>query len=243
MLSIAQAQVSLHEDHLELLQTDPDFLRKYTAMVLEGEIVENMTLQNQHVRAALKLMEDATTFWKWDWIYQEVQRIHDLHTKYECRIGFGLHLPSEYERSIGCLEALVCDLVKRRALQAYQLLPTRHGFKHLYRNTFLQRSQVIAVSSFRKDHMDTSEHFYTDCLYFCLIGIAESLILNPSSAQDDIRYQLYKPSDLFAILDEYLSSEAKTGNKEHIARLDEILYNSRSNASLAVRAISHALIS
>lgn len=58
LLAISEAQVNLHGDHLWLLQTDPFFLRRYVNIVVEGSHREHLTIHNQHVLAAMVLMED-----------------------------------------------------------------------------------------------------------------------------------------------------------------------------------------
>jgi hypothetical protein len=82
LLYISQAQVNLHADHLWLLQTDPLSLRHYATLVLEGSHKEELTIHNQHVLTALKLMEDAMTFWTWEWVLQEIQKIQILGVKF-----------------------------------------------------------------------------------------------------------------------------------------------------------------
>lgn len=97
LLAIAQAQANFYGDHLEILQTDPRSLREYASQVMAGEPDET-SLRYRHAGAALKLMEDAMDFWKWDWILQEIHSIQDLHTRYQGQPS------TNYQQSIGRLK-------------------------------------------------------------------------------------------------------------------------------------------
>jgi hypothetical protein len=58
LLAIAEAQVNLHADHLWLLRIDPLSLRRYVNLVIKGTYRETLTIHNQSVLGALKLIED-----------------------------------------------------------------------------------------------------------------------------------------------------------------------------------------
>lgn len=156
---------------------------------------ENLTIRNKHVRTALKLMEDAMIFWTWQWILQEVQKIQDIHSKHQiCR---GKPLPPDYERSIGCLEALLFDLCRRRAKLTYQLLPTHAGFSNHWNVEYMQRLQTMIMYPQKKSDLDTSEFFFKDRLHFCLAAICEMLAPPPELFHSDIEYWFHEPSDLY----------------------------------------------
>jgi hypothetical protein len=53
LISIAQAQVELCGDHLWLLQTEPAHTRRYAALVMAGDMAENLTKHNQKVISAV----------------------------------------------------------------------------------------------------------------------------------------------------------------------------------------------
>lgn len=62
LISIAQAQLELCGDDLWLLQTEPAYTRRYTALVVGGDMAENLTKHNQKVTSAMWMMRDAVQF-------------------------------------------------------------------------------------------------------------------------------------------------------------------------------------
>jgi hypothetical protein len=241
LLAISQAQVNLHADHLWLLQTDPLSLRRYSDLVLKGRHQENLTVHNQHVFVALKLMEDAMAFWTWEWILQEVQKIQIFGILSRESIRPGMPLPSEYARSLGCLEALLLSLTQRFARHIFSILPSRPGFRAKWDVQYVQRLQTLVLSQKRKDggRRDLIELYSDDPLEFCLLTLAFTLLVPTKEEVDgDTEYRFHEPSELFAILDNHLSNAVKLGKKQDIARLDEILYNTYSDLSALHQMLS-----
>lgn len=229
LLDIPQTQVNFHTDHLWLLQTDPLSLRNYATLVVEGPHNENLTIHNQHVFAALKMMEDAMTCWTWEWILQEVQHVQKLDLKFRDSIYPGSPLPPAYAQSLSCLEELLVKLLQRLASAAWMLLPFRPGFRKKWDVKYFQHLQSMAFAKKRKDNLDMIEFWDDDPLEFCLLSLASHLLMPlDEMVNEDEDYTWHEPSELFALLDDHLS---KPGRKEDIARLDEVLYHNYSDLS------------
>jgi hypothetical protein len=182
-------------------------------------------------------VKDAMTFWTWEWILQEVQKIQVLRSGYRDNIYPGMPLPPVYAQSVGGLGALLVDLIQRLGAHTKALLPSRPGFRAKWDVKYFQRLQSMAYAPRRNDGSNLIIDLYsTDPLEFCLISLAGTLIMLSNSEVDgdrncDWEYSLHEPSELFAILDDHLSNATKHGKKEDIARLDEVLYNSYSDLS------------
>jgi hypothetical protein len=69
------------------------------------------------------------TFWTWEWILQEVQKIQILRSRYRDNIYPGTPLPPVYAQSVGGLGALLVDLIQRLGVHTKALLPSRPGFR------------------------------------------------------------------------------------------------------------------
>jgi hypothetical protein len=75
LLSITQAQRGFHGDHLRLLQTDPDYMRRYAALFLAGGLGENLEKSNRCFVTAENVIQDTVTYWTWDWVLEEIQKL------------------------------------------------------------------------------------------------------------------------------------------------------------------------
>ncbi|TVY58102.1 hypothetical protein LCER1_G002801 [Lachnellula cervina] len=105
LLSIAQSQLNMHEDHLWLLQTDPAYTGRYISHVLAGQFGQILTKNHKDTMAGAKLMRDATIYWSWEGILEEVLKVRDVRLKFKNVIHSDEPLPEPYEH--WCLRTLV----------------------------------------------------------------------------------------------------------------------------------------
>ena len=173
------------------------------------------------------------TFWTWEWLLQEVKKMQILSVKFRGSIYPGMPLPSVYARSVGCLEALLLSLIRRLTTHTYKILALRPGFRAKWDVQYSQRLQSVAISHpKRKDNIQDFIQIYSqDPLEFFLVSLTGTWLLLSSNADlvsFDKEYMCHEPSELFAMLDDYLSNAAK---RDDIGRLDEVLYHSSSDFS------------
>ncbi|TVY82305.1 hypothetical protein LSUE1_G002243 [Lachnellula suecica] len=229
LLDIAESQINLHADHLWLLQTDPLSFRRYAALVVDGSHQDNLPIQQQYSLVATTLINDAFKSQIWEEIVQEIQKIHILAVRFRDSIYPGFPLPFTYALSLGCLEALLVNVIWRLAKHTQRLLPVRPGFRDNYVIRYSPPSERASFIPARKGTSHPIRRYTEDPLDFCLNTIASTLQIQPKDFRDMGSQHVYiEPSELFGMLDDIISKSEK---KHDISRLDEILYRCYSDLS------------
>ncbi|KAL2071114.1 hypothetical protein VTL71DRAFT_12349 [Oculimacula yallundae] len=236
ILGVVQTRLHLHGDHLWLLQTDPGYFRRYSSLLLEGGLEDNLTQINKYKASTLVMQQDIAWFLSWEWLQEEVQKLQLIYNKIEESSGTDDTGLNEYLRSSGSLEALLLEQFRWRSDYIGQIIPLRPGFRRNWMTKYLQRLQSSAVEHARADPKALLPgYFFTDRLEFCLSGMfADHTLEHPLeiTQQDEpetpektpVRRPRHDYSMLFGILDEYLSDCHKQGKRDEIARIDEVLY-------------------
>ncbi|PVH73888.1 hypothetical protein DL98DRAFT_42131 [Cadophora sp. DSE1049] len=245
LLSIAKTRLDMHGDHLWLLQTEPSFMKRYSEAVLAGGLGENLTKHNKHVYTSNHIMQDATWFWSWEWIVEQIQQLKGVQMECQGSILPGKALPKKYEETISSLAALLLEQFKRRAHYIKILLPLRPGLQDLWKIEYKQVKQTMLMVPQRRDKFDPfKDSFVRDRLDFCLCAVVfdpdDELLTtgNPHQTkgpQHDI-------ANAFAMLDEHLAKSAKNGNKAEVARLDGVLLELLTDLSAVHQILSMARI-
>lgn len=135
---------------------------------------------------------------------------------------------------------MIGDLTQRTALHTYAALPLRPGLRSKWNIQYFQNLQSTAISSSRQGTMaDLNTVFSTDRLDFCLWSLAATLsIPRDELTSKDFDNLRPEPSDLFALLDDHITNATRSGKKEDVARLDEILYTSYADLSALTQITS-----
>jgi len=219
----------MHEDHLWLLQTDPAYTRRYIPHVLAGQFGQILTKNFKDVMAGSKLMRDATIYWSWEGILEEVQKVRDVHLKFKSVIHADESLPEPYERALASLEALLIYQIQYRSKYIQRILPFRPGFHQYFEFINIPHLHSTAVLPIRQDNATSIfEVFFKDKLDWCLRTLAGE---NTDYVEEWIpdATPRHNHAMIFAVLDEHLTQCLKEGRKEEVARLDEVLYSEYSD--------------
>ncbi|TVY81625.1 hypothetical protein LSUE1_G004822 [Lachnellula suecica] len=230
LMSIAQSRMNLHSDHLWLLQTDPAYIRRYVNIILAGEWDEILTKRQKDDFSASQIYRDAVTFWSWVGIVEEVKLLQKLHSKIAEDVRMYPQFEEAYSRALASIGAILETHINRRAKQIDIIFPTRPGFRHKYKFVNISQGRTSGVWKERKEFQPYAELFFADRLHWCL-----SLLANPSLDPMEGHISKYFPwhnyTMIFAALDEHLGQCRKSGRKDDIARLDEVLYSEVSDIS------------
>jgi hypothetical protein len=233
LLSITQAQRGFHGDHLRLLQTDPDYMRRYAALFLAGGLGENLEKTNRCFVTAENLIQDTVTYWTWDWVLGEIQKLETLHEAFEETKYF----TEAYKQSLGSVETLLEYLIQRRSRELDWILCSRPGFRGMCEVQYVQEG-VLGMARKVENRLDVHKKFFEDRLEFCLSALVQDFSTCPKSVPHPDRGVWYTPETLFGILEEHLTDCSGKLRKEELARLDEILYGKYSEL-----AAMHELLS
>lgn len=229
LLSIAQSQLNMHEDHLWLLQTDPAYTGRYISHVLAGQFGQILTKNHKDTMAGAKLMRDATIYWSWEGILEEVLKVRDVRLKFKNVIHSDEPLPEPYERALASLEALLNYQIQYRSKYIHNILPFRPGFHQNFEFINRSRLQTASVEPVRLDKSPSIlEVFFKDKLDWCLRTLAGENI-DPIKALIPNATPRHNHAMLFAVLDEHITQCRREGRKEEVARLDEVLYSEYSD--------------
>jgi hypothetical protein len=84
------------------------------------------------------------TFWTWEWILQEVQKLDRLSTRLRENIYPGTPLPHQYTQKLGCLEALLVSLATRVWHYIASIFPLRPGFRQKFDVKYEQQLETMS---------------------------------------------------------------------------------------------------
>lgn len=120
LLKIVKTQINTQGDHFWLAQTDARYLRKPVASISTGHFNENVIGEMRQDAIARRLMHDVTMTWTWQWILEAVQ---DIQAFGVIDLIPGRPLPKAYVKALLSVEMLLKDLLRRRILFLYDVLP------------------------------------------------------------------------------------------------------------------------
>lgn len=135
------------EDHLSLLQTDPQYMKRHVQTIQQAKLYE--LTRNEHKGWILytALYKEIITFWRWKWLRAECKHVKSLQDRFRDSICQGQQLPAIYERALGALELFLANLVNWRAEDLGTQLPERPGFSSNYTHTSMEGGTKFKVSA------------------------------------------------------------------------------------------------
>jgi hypothetical protein len=86
-------------------------MRRYAALILAGGLGENLEKSNRCFETAENVIQDTVTYWTWDWVLGEIQKLETLHEAFEETKYF----TEAYKQSLGSVETLLEYLIQRRS--------------------------------------------------------------------------------------------------------------------------------
>jgi hypothetical protein len=207
LLKIATTRRDVAGDHVELLQTDPSYLRHHVELIVEYHICKICGDVDHHEVTALEIVNDVHIFWGWQWILEEIEIVKYNDSLVDMMRGQSL--PSTLNDALGSLYAMLTYMIDRRSPHIQAVLPQRPGFSSNWtsgRDSFPGRVKLQ-----RNDGLNMAQRFMKDPLDWCLTQLL---------GEPDGRV-LYEREMLFAFLDFYLAGAPW----EQKLRLDELLFN------------------
>jgi hypothetical protein len=207
LLAIATTRRDVAGDHVELLQTDPSYLRHYVKLIAEYHICKIYGDVDHYEVTALEIVNDVHIFWGWQWILKELEIVK--YNASQVEMTRGQSLPSTLDGALSSLYAMLTYMIDRRSRHIQAVLPERPGFSSNWtsdRDSFPGRVKLE-----RNDGLNMAQRFMKDPLDWYL----SQLLGEPDGGV------CYEREMLFAFLDSYLAEAPR----EQKLRLDELLFN------------------
>ncbi|KAF2451954.1 hypothetical protein P171DRAFT_468363 [Karstenula rhodostoma CBS 690.94] len=211
-------------DHLELLQTEPSYLRRYAKVVGQMHLID----QNQkhglgYQMIGSEICGDLALHWFWLGVCEEFKHAQSVHHRYTEDIDRGRVLPKEVDDALGALEVLLVNAVHERTMQLQALISQRPGFSHWYKHVPYDPTTKKAGYVLNGPG-DTGDAFRKDPLWWCVMQLQ-------GDPEDQTRFTY---AMLFKYLDEHLASAKKSER----SRLDEILYDKLSDYATIIELLA-----
>ena len=240
--SIATLQRNMQADHLTLLQTDPKYMRHYVSQILEGTPADGLREDRRNSVVAMWFLKDTSRLLSWERICEETAKLQQLCSNLHGLTVYDDQSPAKIREAIGCISALLSEETRWRIDFIGRSLPTRPGFRKLYKFHWMQNNNGATMVTRRMRSNETyTDAFYTDRLEFCLRILVQDPWETPSNrriraASESTRR--FEPSDIFAMLDQHLAESQMRGRKDELARLDQVLYELYSELSAVFQMLS-----
>lgn len=220
----AKARLDATADYLELLQTEPAYMRRYAKVVGQAHLIgQHQNEDFGHQMISNEITGDLAMHWFWLGICEGFEHAKSAYHRYSGLIRRGQALPKEVNDALGALEVLLVNAVHQRSLQLQLLISQRPGFSHWYNHE--PYDPITRSSGYTLNCPEDSGHaFRKDPLWWCIMQLQ-------GDPEDQTRFQY---DMLFKYLDEHLASATKAER----SRLDEILYEKLSDYATIVELLA-----
>lgn len=104
LISVAQTRIDATADHLWLLQTEPAYMKRFIATMLQGEYFALIDANARSVLIVNEIMRIVESCWKWSWVKKECEHVKGIHVRFRDNIAQGASLPAKYDKALGGLE-------------------------------------------------------------------------------------------------------------------------------------------
>ncbi|TVY60832.1 hypothetical protein LSUE1_G008594, partial [Lachnellula suecica] len=209
------------DDHLWLLQTDPEYLRGEIRIAAEGFPVGHPS-EDVHKWAITNIYHDIWSYWSWSWIVEAFEYVKTMQMRFRDDIHPGQPLPSKYEQVLQELELLLEFQIRHRVGMLPQLLAWRPGFKDYFEFDHSDPDQVTITGV-----VDVPNLMHQDPLFYILHILPEDHEYKRPGSDDMI--------SRWAFLEDHLS----TTTPKDAARLDQTLYNRYADYAALHELFSH----
>ncbi|KAL5398629.1 hypothetical protein PMIN02_001325 [Paraphaeosphaeria minitans] len=200
-------------DHLELLQTEPSYMRRYAKVNGDAgyQIISN------------EIMGDLVMHWFWLGVSEEFEHAKSMYRRYSNLICRGQALPKEFDDALGALEVLLVNTVHERSKQLQYLISQRPGFSRWYNHQPFDPKTKMAGYTLNATG-DSGDAFREDPLWWVIMQLQ-------GDPEDQTRFPY---AMLFKYLDEHLASASKSER----SRLDELLYDKLSDFATIIELLT-----
>ncbi|TVY82189.1 hypothetical protein LSUE1_G002221 [Lachnellula suecica] len=152
LVESSQVRLAEAEDHLWLLQTDPEYFQDAIKNGSQGRIFKINDPQPWNRSIAINIWaEPLERVFMWRSIAEEVEHLKVQYMAFRDQVHIGERLPPKLERAFGSLELLLINILNRSTKHLLSLLPRMVAFHDLYCIDYSQPGDIIA-SLRDKDH-------------------------------------------------------------------------------------------
>jgi hypothetical protein len=131
----AKARLDGIADHLELLQTEPAYMRRYAQAVGEMHLIkQNRKDDIGYQMISNEITGDLAMHWFWLGVCEEFEHAQSVFHRYSGQIDRGHPLPKEVDDVLGALEVLFMNAVHQRSMQLQIIISQRPGFSKWYKH-------------------------------------------------------------------------------------------------------------
>lgn len=170
LLSICEVRMNALEDHLNLLQTDPQYMKRHVQIFQQGKMYELKRFEQRGWMLYNALFKEVITYWRWKWLKAECQHVESLQVRFRDSICQGQPLPTMYAKALGALQLFVLNLANWRATNLREQLARRPGFSSYFTYTSMEGGEKFETKL--KPHQRCTTKLYEqDPLFWCLIQL------------------------------------------------------------------------
>lgn len=117
LLARAKTRLDATSDHLEMLQTEPAYMRRYASIIGKMQSVG----RDQHSVLGSKMISDEIigdleVHFSWVYTHEELEHAHDAYHRHRHHIARGEPLPKEVDDALASLELLLVNTAHLRSM-------------------------------------------------------------------------------------------------------------------------------
>lgn len=204
ILSKAQARLNMASDHLWLLQTDPDYLHRYTQLARPPK----ESTEHIHKTTVAEIYHDIWNYWSLHCIVEACQNVKSMHTRFRDSIHPGQPLPPKYKAVVQELEMLLTFQLDKRSESLPPLMARRPAFQKHFKFDYSDPDQVSMQGNFDPIGLYTQDH---------LFWLLHMIMKTPTCYQlGQLDHNTY-----FSMLEQHITD----ASPPEAARLDDRLYD------------------
>ncbi|TEY63225.1 hypothetical protein BOTCAL_0157g00080 [Botryotinia calthae] len=116
LLNIAKAREGLQGDHVQFLQTDPSYARRYIELGMASILGKLFDYYHKFIiTSSVLFIQDIVMFLSWGWIVDEVENLKKLQIPLNESLDSHKSSAKAYDVALGSLEALLLNRICRRS--------------------------------------------------------------------------------------------------------------------------------
>lgn len=203
LFELAKSRLSHAEDHLWLLQTDPEYLRIYAKSATQGRVASEKAGSHMYSAFSMQVWHaPVSNVHSWSCLVDEISHVRAHYLASKDRIHLGEALPDKFDFALGALEVLVVNQLINRSQALGRLLPFLVSFQDYFAFNTSLNDRII--TNLKTKNTNAGELYSRDPLFWCLL----QLTVDPEKTN------VFNPAMLFAFIDDWRS---KPSTKMHDA--------------------------
>ncbi|TVY39094.1 hypothetical protein LOCC1_G005276 [Lachnellula occidentalis] len=208
MISKARARLDLSSDHLWLLQTDAQYLRREIRLMMNG-LPKQLSLHQRYNELGVVLPINVWNFWCWEFIVKACENVKLMQERFAANIRPGQNLPRELEGVLEELSKVLSDYVEVYRSILWKNLSERDAFRGYFGQEVKENQRyIVFIVNYEKENYPDQ-----DPLFYALETILSKKAAGRGPVEMATRWA-------------YLENHLSTTRYEDASRLDSDLYKS-----------------